>query len=628
MLKNYRVTVNGDDWMAPEETLLDSGSEYSDLEIPISYDTFKFTLIVFLVLSVLVLAFTFRISILDHNYFSKLALQNKSINFLIPPPRGMILDQSGKPLVKNLPSFDLLVVSREAKDILTPEDVSRIAKILKTPELEFTNFISDNIKSNSVFFAALDLSKDQVLAIKYLNPKSFYIIPDTKRYYIDGHQFSNIIGYTGKVNKDDLADQYYNSTDVTGRLGVEAQYEKILRGQHGRIFFGDDRGEGYDLGQDGASLDWIQGNNVALNIDYELQKKLYSELYDILSSAGLSRGAAIIQNPQTGAILAMVSFPSFDNNLFNAPLSQANFKKLFENKGRPLFNRVISGLYNPGSTIKPLMGMMTLEEKIFKPEDTIRDCISLTIPNPFDKNAPYVFKNWREEYGLFNLKKAIANSCNIYFFTAGGGFGNIPGLGAERIVKYLTGTMANSSLGIDLPGEEKGFIPDPDWKVRTRSENWYQGDTYNISIGQGDLLVTPLWLNSYISAIANGGTIYKPQVAKIVLDNKNNTVSDFRPETLTKLPFKEEVIKEVKNDMEETIISGTAGLLRDLPVRAGAKTGTAEVIKGRSINSLFTAFAPFDHPELSITVLVEGSASNQGLAIRTAHEVLKWYFQR
>ena len=224
------------------------------------------------------------------------------------------------------------------------------------------------------------------------------------------------------------------------------------------------------------------------------------------------------------------------------------------------------------------------------------------------------------------MRRAIAQSCNVFFFTIGGGFGNIPGLGADRIVKYLSDSLANVKLDIDIPGEERGFVPSPDWKLQTRGENWYQGDTYNISVGQGDLLVTPLWLNSYISAIANGGTIYKPMIAQKVVDENNNDLQVFKAEAVAKFPFNDEVIKEVKSDMEETVISGTAGILNDLPVRAGAKTGTSEVIKGKSINSLFTAFAPFDNPELNISVLIEGSASNQGLAIRTAHNVLKWYF--
>ncbi len=631
--KDYKVPLS-EDWVAPEETLLDSGSEHSDIETPISANIFRAMFLIAVILFSVVLVFTFKIGIRDHEFFAKLAFQNKSVNFLVSPPRGIIMDRLGKPLVKNLPSFDLLIISREVGVNLSENDRNKIAEILKMKPEDFKNLISTSIKTKSVFFIATDLNKDQVLAIKYLSFPGFYIIPNTKRHYIDGQQFSQVTGYIGKVSKTDLEGEYYYSTDTIGRLGIEAQYEEILRGEHGNIFFNSSNGDSEFVAEKkekDLSTESIQGKNIVLNIDYDLQKKLYNELYGALLSAGLSRGAAIIQNPQNGAVLAMVSFPTFDNNLFINGLSESQFKNLFENKTKPLFNRVISGLYNPGSTIKPFIGMTALQEKIITPQDTIRDCVSLVVPNPFNPESPYVFRNWRQDYGLFNLRRAIAQSCNIFFFTVGGGFGNISGLGADKIVKYLKGGLADSLLGIDLPGEEQGFVPSPDWKLETKGENWYQGDTYNISIGQGDLLVTPLWLNTYISAISlagqeNSGTIYKPMVAQRVVDDKNNDLEVFAKKSITKLPFDDNVILEMKSDMEETVISGTAGVLKDLPVRSGAKTGTAEVVKGKSINSLFTAFAPFDNPEISITVLVEGSASNQGLATRTTYNVLKWYF--
>src|SRR3989344_4761622 len=190
----YKISVS-EDWVAPEETLLDSGSEYSDIETPIPADIFRLTFVVAVILSATIMAFTFKIGIVDHDSFANLALQNKSVNFLIPPPRCIIMDRFGKPLVKNLPSFDLLVISREVKENLSENNRNKIAGILKTNPEEFNTFISDGIKTNSVFFAATDLSKNQVLAIKFLNPDGYYIVPNAKRYYIDGQQFSQITGY-------------------------------------------------------------------------------------------------------------------------------------------------------------------------------------------------------------------------------------------------------------------------------------------------------------------------------------------------------------------------------------------------------------------------------------------------
>ncbi len=623
-MKEYRVSIEEDN-ITPEETLLDAGSSFSDIEKPIPADIFKAAFWIIASFLLVVVGVAAKISILDHSRLSDLALQNRTGNFSVPPPRGIIFDSAGNPLVKNIPSFDLVAISKEVKPALKNNDpnlhLQKVAATLQMNPVAFSKLLSDESAAGNIFFVANDLTKDQVLAIQYLKPKGLYVIPDVQRLYVDGQQFSQIVGYVGKVSKSDLsADPYYLPTDTIGKLGVESSYEEYLRGEHGRIFFGDTA--------DTANIDPKTGNNIVLNIDSDLQRELYQTLRNILASAGLSRGAAIIQNPQTGAVLAMVSLPTFDSNVFNKGLSQEQYKALFSNPTKPLFNRVISGLYNPGSTIKPLMGLMTLQEGIMSPSDTIHDCVSITIPNPFNKDIVYTFKNWRVDLGEFNLRRAIANSCNIYFFTVGGGFGRVVGLGIERMAKYFKLAWLDRILGIDLSGEEHGFVPTPDWKESTRHESWYQGDTYNTSIGQGDLLVTPLWLNTYISAIANGGTIYKPQVVGRIVDTQKNPLKIFQPDELSKLPFRPDVLKEVKSDMEETILSGTAQILKDLPVKAGAKTGTAEVVKGRSINSLFTAFAPLEHPEVSITVLVEGSPSNQGYAIRTAHEVLKWYFTR
>ncbi len=616
-MREYKISVS-EDWVSPEETLLDSSSDHQDLEMPISNSIFRISFLITAVLCIAVIVFVFDLSIRQYNHFADIALQNKSVNFSVPPPRGIIFDRLGRPLVVNEPVFDLLVISKEARDA-NDNEIEKAAEILGRNVDEFRIFLSDSIKNNSVFFARSGLDKNQVLEIKTLSPKGFYVVPNTKRRYVDGSQFSSTLGYVGKVSKNELGtDDYYYSTDIIGRLGIEAQYEKYLRGEHGRIFF---------QSSNSTSVDSVIGNSVVLNIDYNIQKRLFNELFNVLRDTSYSKAAAVVQDPQTGAVLAMVSFPVYDNNLFIEGLSDNQFKGLFENKSRPLFNRAISGLYNPGSTIKPLIGLMTLEEKIFSPSDTIKDCIGLTVVNPYNPDDIYTFDNWRLEYGLFNLKRAIANSCNVYFYIAGGGYGNIKGLGVERIANYLKLALADSKLGIDLPGEEAGFVPTPDWKLAARSESWYQGDTYNVSIGQGDLLVTPLWLNSYISAIANGGILHKPLVAKQILDGSKNILISFEPESLGRLNFKEEVIREVKNAMLETTISGTAKVLGKLPIKAGAKTGTAEVVKGRTVNSIMTAFAPFDNPEINITVLVEGGTStNEGLAIRATYGFMKWYF--
>lgn len=621
--KEYRISVTQDDWVTPEETLIDSLSSHSDLETPISPGVFRFILLVMGISSLVVLMVSMNMSVTQYQQFANLSLKNRTVNFSVPPPRGVITDRNGRPLVTNIPNHDVIVVSREfGRNMSIRQDaINRLAEILNTSPEELASAILAGVKKSAIFFVAASVADDQVAAIRGLNAKGVYVTTSARRQYVDGAQFSQVIGYVGRVNKDDLmTDPYYLSTDTVGRLGIEQSYEKALRGTHGKITFA-------KRDQESINEAPAPGNTVVLNIDYAVQKKLYNSFFEVLRESNLGGAAGIIQNPQTGAVLALVSFPDFDNNIFVDEVTQAEYTRLFESRSKPLFDRVISGLYNPGSTIKPFIGLAALEEKIITPKDTIQDCISITIPNPFKPDEPYVFKNWREDLGLFNLRRAIANSCNVFFYSVGGGFGKIVGLGAEKIVNYLSRGLANVRLGIDLPGEERGFIPSPDWKLENRGEPWYQGDTYNISIGQGDLLVTPLWLNSYISAIANGGTLYKPLVAQKIVDERTGVTQALAPQAIGQLPFSPLNISEVKSDMRETVLNGTAHVLQDVPVSVGAKTGTAEVIKGRRINALFTAFAPAENPEIAMTVLVEGSASNQGYALRVAHEVLKWYFE-
>lgn len=620
MAKEYRIKIE-DDIVSPEETLLDSVSDLSDIERPIRPSVFRWFFYGTACLLAVIVAVTGKMSLADYGYYANLSSQNLSSNFSVPPARGIIFDSSGKPLVENIPEFDLIGVSRELKGPLNSNsiDLAKLSLALRMKPADLSANLNSDVKQAAVFTLASNLTKDQILAVQSMDPPGIYVIPDVQRQYIDGPDFSAVLGYVGKVNKDDLAaDSYYTSNDVIGRLGIEAQYEKVLRGQHGQISFGNNANK--------IDLDAQTGQNLVLNLNGDLQREVYTELKNILASAGLSRGAAIVQNPNNGAILAMVSLPSYDNNQFSNGLSQAEYNQIFQNPARPLFNRAISGLYNPGSTIKPLIGLMGLQEGVIMPETTIQDCISITIPNPYS-GTTYTFNNWRHDTGPFDLRRALANSCNVFFASVGGGYGKISGLGVTKMDKYFKESMVDSNLGIDLPGEAIGFVPTPDWQQKTRGQPWYQGNTFNISIGQGDLTVPPIWLSSYISAVANGGTMYQPEVANRIVDSKENTVQVFQPKVLGKLPFSAQNLAIIKDDMRETILSGTATLLKDLPVSAAAKTGTAQVVNGQQINSLFTVFAPADNPQVEMTILVENPTS-EGLAIRAANNILKWYFSK
>jgi penicillin-binding protein 2 len=390
-----------------------------------------------------------------------------------------------------------------------------------------------------------------------------------------------------------------------------------LRGEH-RNF---DLKERKELNETKAGYDLI------LNIDREIQKHLYQSLSSVFGSAGVRRGAAIIQNPKTGAVLGLVSMPSFDGNIFENPSEAENLLKIprvLENEDRPLLNRVISGRYSPGSTIKPLLAMAGLKEGVITPTTTIYAGGSISVQSEVDPDVFYTFRDWRI-HGWTDLKKAIADSVDVFFYALGGGYGNIKGLSIGRIENYLKSFLADRPTGIDLPGETAGFVPSEKWKETAKGESWYIGDTYNISIGQGDLLVTPLWLNTYIGSIANEGKLMKPFVVKEVKEPGGGTFNRISPQILGESPFDRGIIDVMKRAMRQTVLSGTAVLLNGLPVPVAAKTGTVQVA-GRGLNSLFTVFGPYDDPEIVMTVLVENINQSQGLAVKVANDFLSWYF--
>ncbi|MEK9209057.1 MAG: penicillin-binding transpeptidase domain-containing protein, partial [Patescibacteria group bacterium] len=387
---SYQVTPDRDDWVAPEEALVDAGSNLSAIEVPVGDGVFRTSYIALALLVCVLVGGVFRLTVLRHDYFGQLSLRNATINVSVPPPRGIIMDRNGISLVQNVPSFDLLVIARqvgrdESGALL---GIAALARIIERNPEELALELEDGIRKNAVFFAATDLTRAQVLALKDIVPPGFSISTSTKRLYMDAMQFASIIGYVGKVSKADIArDPYYLPSDTIGRLGIEAQYEAVLRGDHGQLRFSNS--------QTTVSRMATAGAHVVLSVDASVQKELYNAIDSILREAGLNEASAVVQNPHDGSILGMVSFPSYDNNVFNGSrISQADYDTLFNVKARPLFNRSISGRYNPGSTIKPFIGMTALQEHIIRPEQVVtNDCVSISIPNPSDPENPYVFKN-------------------------------------------------------------------------------------------------------------------------------------------------------------------------------------------------------------------------------------------
>jgi len=622
MKKEYRVSSYEDKDISPEETLVDSlGS--SKVEIPISDATLRFAFsLTFILLGIFLIA-AFRLQIWQGKSFRQVALGNRSEVYAIPALRGDILDRHGQVLAENKPVFDLIAISVDLPKNTVELDsiITQLGQVLNESVVSLSKIFENRNKSAS-FVIKKNLKKEEALRIEDKFQRGIYVVNSSERFYPQGEKASAVIGYTGKVGKEELGDRYYGLNDRKGRSGIEDSFEKYLRGSHGQVFF-DRSVDNYAIKQSTAGL------SVVLNIDVGVQNHLYESLSGALRSVGIKAGAAVVQNPKTGEILGLVSFPSFDNNQLTGELSEETFKKYFQSNNRPTFNRAISGRYNPGSAIKPLLALAGLKEEVIIPETTITDQTGfITVKNIYNPETVYTYRDWKIQ-GTVDLRKALAHSSDIYFYSVGGGYNHIKGLGLAKLEKYFKIFQIDRVLGIDLPGEVSGFVPNEEWKLEKFGQPWFTGDTYNISIGQGDLLTTPLWLSAYVSAIANGGTFYRPLTVKKVIDQNQKVIEEFKTEELERLPFEETTLKVVQEGMRMAVTSGTAKLLNDLPVEMAAKTGTAEVgVKGQGFNSIFVAYAPYDNPEIAISVLVENIGKNQGLAILTAKNFLEWYFTR
>jgi len=619
----YKVKRKFSEDIETEEILMDSKrlkdfpeSEREKMEKPIKENILRLFLIFVVIVLIVLFAKSFDLQIIKGGYWKSLAEGNRIRSYPLEPLRGIIYDKNNVPLAINVPKLDLMIIPIDfIKNSNYKEMVSKISEILEISN----DTINEKLEKNSQFtypiIIAENIDKDKAILLEseFSNISEIKIQKNSKREYQDGPIFSHILGYLGKVTQTEIKNGEYLLDDSVGRTGIEQVYDGLIRGA-----YGEELTEINNLGQAQkilATKDPISGEDLILSIDAGLQKVLYQSLKAKLSQLSTSRAAAVAMDPRNGQILAMVSFPSFDNNGFIEGDS-TYINNLFNNSNYPLINRVISGGYPSGSTIKPMLALAALQEKVIDSQKTITCPGYINLYNE-SGNVYWTFKDW-DTHETVDMIKAIAESCDVYFYTIGGGYGNQQGLGADKIKKYLELFGWGQKTGIDLPEEKAGFIPDEKWKQETKNEKWYIGDTYNISIGQGDIIMNPLQLTSAISAIANNGKLYKPQLLQ-----SSDT------ELIREIPAEQRYFDIVRQGMRETIISGSAKSLNDLPVNVAGKTGTAETYNGKAYaHSWFTAFAPYENPEIVITVLIENGAEIGGMSTAVTKEALNWYFTR
>ena len=435
---------------------------------------------------------------------------------------------------------------------------------------------------------------------------------ENKREYPLKEASSHIIGYISEEDK-------------IGIYGIEATYENFLKGERGFTTFNiNNKGEIQDIKE---VKEPKKGNNLYLHIDYEAQKRLYSEVLKQVIDKNSPGGAAVLMDPNNGAIKALVSIPSFDNNF----QSENELVKILQSNKAPLFNRAISGEYPPGSTIKPFIAGAALTENIIDPNFKMETRGSITVDSIYNKNIKWTFKDWKN-HGFVNMIEALAYSSNVYFYTIGGGYKDIAGLGINKIDKYLQKFGMGSKTKIDIMGESKGLIPSPKWKSINIREDWYIGDTYNTSIGQGFLRITPIQLALATSVIANGGTLYQPQIGSSVVSDSEDIIWKNEPKIIQNNVIKKEYLDIIRQGMRKAVTMGTNWRLNDLPRSVAAKTGSAETGNNREAHSWVTVMSFYndsiaekqDFPFV-LSILVENGGNGETSAVPIAKNFLSWY---
>lgn len=537
-------------------------------------------------------------------------------------PRGAILDRTGQSLVINEAGYSLDIVPSDL-----PRDRAERRQLLE--EVAVASGVpveAIQAQIDKVGLLAIDpvtiqsnVPRETALVYKLKFPHALGVrvsfVPSRK--YDSTPGLGHLLGYTSRMNDRDIAKHPdYHPSSPIGRAGLEASYDAYLRGNEGVNEIEVNAQGRYQRSM--QNLPPKEGKTLHLTLDKGLQAEMAAALQEAMEKSQFKQSVGVAIDVKTGGILASVSFPHYDNNAFANGIKADEYDRLTNDPDRPLIDRAIDGLFAPGSTIKPFVAAAALQEK------TITSTTRLDTSAGVIEIGPWQFPDWKK-HGVTDVKQALAESNNIFFYALGGGWDKVPGLGVERLKRYLQLFGFGESPKVDYTFGQSGLIPDVDWKKRVKKESWYIGDTYHMSIGQGDVLVTPIQLVRAVAAIANGGTMVSPHIVESLEDPDSG-----RLEALAfpshQLPLDSSVIEAVREGMYLTVNSdtGSARTLRSLPFSSAGKTGTAQFDIDEKTNAWYVGFAPYESPEIAVAIVVKGGAGNE-LAVPVAGRVFDYY---
>lgn len=542
-----------------------------------------------------------------------LADANRTQTITIPADRGVIKDRSGIVLAWNEPSFRLIATPRELPEAAAERDelFTRAANVLGIADTVPWVAALTKGKDDAAVLLEESLVYDRALA--FMAQDTFFdgltIELGAQRAYATDAipTLSHVLGYTSSISDDEYTsfkDDGYRKFDDIGKQGLEKTYETQLRGTPGKEIREVDAA-GHAI-RTLSQSEIVDGNDLTLTIDARLQAAIEYILGERLALSTVKRASVVAMEPESGEVLALVSYPSYDANDFSRGISTEEYAALVNDPNAPLFPRATSGGYPSGSTIKPVYAAAALMEGIITPVTSFLSVGGIWV-------GPKFYPDWRAGgHGVTNVYHAIADSVNTFFYIIGGGNEAFNGMGLETLMRYAALFGFGSDSGIDLPDEADGFLPSKAWKQEAKGEPWYIGDTYNVSIGQGDFLVSPLQIARSTAVFANGGNLVVPHLA---MDAARSAV-DIVPD---------DVVDVIRDAMRQTVVNGSATSLGSLPVAVAGKTGTAQWSSVKNPHSWFTGFAPFDDPEIVVTVLVE-EGGDHAYAIPIARDIFDWWY--
>lgn len=657
-----------------------TGSRFSGIKLRL--------LVVRVLLVIVLLALVgqlWRLQIVRGDYYQEAADYNRFRLEASPAPRGIIYDRRGYVLARNMPQIQVSMIPA-----YLPEDAQerrsllyRLADLLDMPlatqplsaidtddawsqiELEIAQEpsvlgILEEARLAPYRPALLKsgVRRDvaMILEEEHLDWPGILVQAEPVREYLYGSLVSHILGYIGPIPQEQSAtylDQDYDINQaLVGLTGIEYTYEQELRGRSGQKLIEVDVA-GREIQTVGEPEPSAPGHSLRLTLDLDLQQAMEEALQGQLRASFKKQGVAIAMNPQTGEILGIVSLPSYDNNAFTGGITSDTLQELQGDPDRPLVNHAISGMFPPGSVFKIVPASAGLEEQVITDSTRLHCGGILWLPNRYYPEDPslaqpfycWIYHDYHGRHGSLSVVSAIAQSCDIFFYQVGGGYRDrFEGLGEERLGYYAELFGYGEVSGIDLPAESTGLVPTVKWKRVNYSESWVTGDTYNMSIGQGFVLATPLQVLNATAAVANGGTLYRPQLVREIIDSDGNTVRAFAPDVIRQVPVSAQNLELVRQGMRGAVAgpAGTAHAINVPGVAVAGKTGTAEYFIDRNKDGLpdrdregnlpthawFTAFAPYNNPEIAVVVFVFGGGEGSATAIPVANEILNYYFER